>query len=328
MPHALLRRPMHRARSLLLFLAVVGCEDREFEPREALPEPGPHVVIAGRTAAASDSLLLGVGEGLSMPETAVHDTLADVYLLSNVNGAFTAKDNNGFIARISPAGRVLEAKWISGGENGVTLHGPAGIALSGDTLFVADVDAVRLFGRKTGSPLGEWPVPAAVFLNGLSVGADGAVYVTDTAIRPAASGEMREDGVDAVYRIERNGRVTALARRQELLRPNGIIATPQGLLVASFGTDSIYRLTADGAQAAYATLPLGQLDGLLRLPDGSLLVASWRGKAVYRVSPGGDTSTVLTNAVTPAGLGYDARRKRLLVPLVQLNRLVMQPLER
>lgn len=311
---------------LVCGVVAVACEDERFEPREALPEPGPSVVIAGTPAAEADSALLTVREGLQSPESALHDPLADVYLLSNVNGKFTAKDNNGFISRISPDGRVAELKWIEGGEAGVTLHGPAGITISGDTLFVADVDAVRLFGRQTGSPLGEWRVPGAVFLNDLSVGSDGAVYVTDTAIRPTPSGEMEEAGTDAVYRIDRSGSVSPVARDEALQRPNGVIATPEGVLVATFGADEIYRLGSDGNRTRVATLPMGQLDGLLRLPDGSLLVSSWKGKAVYRVGPGGDTTTVLRNATTPAGLGHDAARNRLLVPMVNLNRLVIQPL--
>lgn len=311
---------------LLLGAVATACGGERSEPREALPEPGPQVIMAGVIGADADSALLTVSEGLQSPESALHDPDADVYLLSNVNGSFTAKDDNGFISRISPDGRVVALKWIEGGEAGVTLHGPTGIAISGDTLFVVDVDAVRLFGRETGAPIATWTVPDAVFLNDLSIGPDGAVYVTDTAIRPNAVGEMVEAGTDAVYRIDRGGAVTPLAKDESLARPNGIIATPDGMLVATFGADEIYRLGPNGSRARVATLPMGQLDGLLPLPDGSLLVSSWRGKAVYRVGPGGDTTTVLRNATTPASLGHDAPRNRLLVPMVSLNRLVVQPL--
>src|SRR5256885_8154331 len=40
---------------------------------------------------------------------------------------------------------------IEGGRTGVTLHAPKGMALNGDTLWVADIDVVRAFNAKTGA---------------------------------------------------------------------------------------------------------------------------------------------------------------------------------
>ncbi|HEY2905899.1 MAG TPA: hypothetical protein VGJ29_08345 [Vicinamibacterales bacterium] len=48
--------------------------------------------------------------------------------MSNINGEGTARDNNGYISRVAPDGRVLTARFIEGGHNAVTLNAPKGLA--------------------------------------------------------------------------------------------------------------------------------------------------------------------------------------------------------
>src|SRR5205823_1591551 len=69
--------------------------------------------------------------GLSAPESVLHDAQADVYLVSNINGSPFAKDDNGFISRLSPSGEVMELKWIDGSRRDVELNAPKGLALLG-----------------------------------------------------------------------------------------------------------------------------------------------------------------------------------------------------
>ncbi|HEX6911535.1 MAG TPA: hypothetical protein VF142_14125, partial [Longimicrobium sp.] len=124
--------------------------------------------------------VISVVGGFAEPESVLHDSVADVYLVSNVVHGPIDRDNNGFISRVSPDGRVLAAKWIEGAQRGAVLHAPKGTGIVGDTLYVADIDVVRRFHRTTGAPLGEIAIPRATFLNDVAVGADGSVYVTDS----------------------------------------------------------------------------------------------------------------------------------------------------
>src|SRR5467141_412395 len=89
--------------------------------------------------------------GFSTPESVLHDSTQDIYFVSNINGSPTAKDNNGFISRVRPDGAIENLKFIEGGRAGVTLNAPKGMALRGDTLWLADIDAVRAFNAKTGA---------------------------------------------------------------------------------------------------------------------------------------------------------------------------------
>jgi hypothetical protein len=60
-------------------------------------------------------------------------------------------------------------------------------------------------------------------------------------------------------------------------------------------------------------LPRGQLDGVVHLADGTWLVSSWDGDCVYR-GKGNDWNVVLQGIDSPADIGYDSKRHRLLVP--------------
>src|SRR5690606_27487599 len=88
----------------------------------------------------------------------------------------------GFISRITPDGVVATLKWIESGKNKVKLDSPKGMAILDDRLWVADIDDVRIFDRKTGAPMGEVKIPGASDLNDLTV-VDGRVLVSDTGMK-------------------------------------------------------------------------------------------------------------------------------------------------
>lgn len=266
-----------------------------------------------------------VDAGFQTPESVLHDPAADVYLVSNINGGPLAKDDNGFISRLSPAGEMLALRWIDGATDRVTLNAPKGMALLGDTLFVADIDAVRLFHRESGEPLGERAVPGATFLNDLAVGPDGTLYVTDSGLRAGAEG-FEDSGTDALYRFV-GGEPVPVVSGPALGRPNGIVVTPEGVTVVTFGSGAVYRV--DPATGARTDLPIpeqGQLDGVVRLGDGALLISSWRAGALYRLGTDGVYAVVVDSVPAPADIGYDATRGHVLVPLFTENRVVIRAL--
>jgi len=263
--------------------------------------------------------------GFATPESVLHDPAGDVYLVSNINGVPSDQDDNGFISRLGPDGAVLTLKWIDGASESVTLNAPKGLAIKGDTLYVADIDVVRLFDRSTGAPLGERAVPGATFLNDVAVGPDGTVYVTDTGIRITAEG-MQETGTDAVYRLTADG-VLAVAQGADLGHPNGIVVDSTGIVVVSFGSGAVYRIDpATGARTDLPTPPQGGLDGVVALSDGSFLVSSWTGSRVYRLAAGGATA-VGDSVASPADIGFDAGRGRILIPVFNENKVLIRSVQ-
>jgi hypothetical protein len=60
---------------------------------------------------------------------------------------------------------------------------------------------------------------------------------------------------------------------------------------------------------------------------GTLYVSSWSSGAVYGMSMGGTRITRVLDLDTPADMGYDSRRHRLLVPSLFGNSLLIHPLD-
>src|SRR6185295_13125467 len=226
---------------------------------------------SAQTAAAAPTGPITVADStVKTPESVLYDPLTDIYLVSNINGDALAKDNNGYISRVSPDGKVLTAKWIAGGQNGVKLDAPKGTTFRGDTLFVADITTVRLFNRNTGAPVGEWPVPGATFLNDMGTGPDGTIYFTDSGLKSDGKGGFAPTGTDAVYTFDAKGKPVALAKGKELSAPNGVLPDTGGVTVVTFGGPFVYHLDRKGVRHNAVNTPKGGLDGIVRLADNSV----------------------------------------------------------
>src|SRR5690606_23901033 len=135
------------------------------------------------------------------------------------------------------------------------------------------------------------------------------------------AGGMEPTGTDAVYRLDASGRPGILAQGAELRNPNGVVATAEGVVMASMGAGRLLRLVEGAEPELIAELPAAELDGVVLLPDGSFLVSSWAGEAIYRIDPAGAVSVALENISAAADIGYDDRRERILVPRLTEDRL-------
>jgi len=288
---------------------------------------------AATTAAGGDSADAGGGagaatrigtlEGFKGPESVRYDPAQDVYFVSNVNGSPGAKDGNGFISRVKGDGSAVDSlMFIAGGRGGVTLHAPKGMALVGDTLVVADIDAVRMFNARTGAPVGSVSFAGmkASFLNDVVVGGDGAIYVTDTGIRFSPKGEMSHPGPDRVFKV--TGRAGSVAIADSALSaPNGIAwdQANNRFIIGTFSGKALLAWTPGSAPTKLADGP-GQYDGVEVLPDGRVLTTSWTDSSVYAVR--GSTMTKLVSGVnSPADIGVNPSKGVLVVPMLAENRV-------
>lgn len=252
------------------------------------------------------------------PESVLHHDSADVYLVSNINGAPTATDDNGFISRLSPEGEVLELRWIDGENDEVELDAPKGMALVAGTLFVADISNVRLFDVETGEQKGSIEIEGSSFLNDVAAGADGAVYVTDTGIGP----DFQPTGNAAVYRVSEDGSSEQLIASEELGMPNGVAVSESGeLVVVTLETPGRIIRISDGEVEQVQEMSAGGFDGVVIVGDDELLVSSWSASAVLLVEPDGSATPVLEEVSSPADIDFDSGRGRVLIPLLEGNQV-------
>jgi hypothetical protein len=265
-----------------------------------------------------------VGEtpNLQGPESARYDRDLDVWFVSNINGTPLQKDNNGYISRLRPDGAPYSIKFIEGGKKGVTLNAPKGLAINGDTLWVADIDVARAFNKRTGALIANVSTQGrARFLNGATVGPDGAIYMTDTGILFGPKGDVSHPGPDQVFRITRAGAKSALAS-PKLEGPNGITWDSQQrrFVIVSFLGKGIYGWKPGDHDIESIGSGPGQQDGVAFLPDGRLLVTSWTDSSLF-VLENGQPQRVASKVPSPADIDVDARASRVAVPLLMENRV-------
>jgi sugar lactone lactonase YvrE len=259
---------------------------------------------------------------LKHPESVRYDPGLDVWFVSNVNGDPSKKDNNGFISRIASTGKMDSLKFIEAGRKGVTLNGPKGLAIVADTLWVADIDAVRAFDKRTGAPITSVNLTGKVkFLNDAAAGPDG-VYFTDSGLKGDAKGQLNYVGPDQVIRIGPDRKATFVLKSDSIGGANGITWVPsqKKFLINSFGNKSIFSWApGDKTATAIATGP-GLADGMEVLSDGRILMSSWADSSLLVVE-NGKAVPLATGLATPADFGLDTKRNRVAVPMMMEDKV-------
>ena len=281
------------------------------------------------SAAAADSTAAPAGysarvEGFQGPESAKYDADLDVWYVSNVNGSPLAKDGNGYIARLKGDGTMDSLKFIVGGAGGVTLNAPKGLAIQGDTLWVADLQSVRGFDRRTGKPVASVDVKGAKFLNDVAVG-PGGLYVTDTGFEGSAKG-MDHTGPDRIYLIA-GRKATVALETDSLAGPNGITWDGAGkrFIVVPFAGNIVRAWAPGGKDLRALGTTKGQLDGVELLGANRLLITSWTDSSLF-VLERGTVTPVTSGLPSPADIGVDTKRNRVAIPLLLENRVEFRAL--
>ena len=251
-------------------------------------------------------------EGFSNPESALYDTEKDVVYVSNVNGPPGDKDGNGFISRIAMNGTPLDMQWVTG------LNAPKGMAVVGNSLYVADIDTLVEINTGTGQVANRYVVPDAKFMNDVTAGSDGSVFVSDT-------------GANRIYRLAA-GKLDTWLEDPRLDAPNGLLAESDRIIVGTMGAFEPGKEHAGqllsvsfadkSVSSASANTTVGHLDGVEADGQGGYLVTDWPAGKILRVQGDGSISTVHTESMGTADLDYVAGRKFILLPLMMDNALL------
>lgn len=260
---------------------------------------------------------LGVAEpsasGFDRPESVVFDSARDRMIVSSLNGDFNAKDGNGYLSLLDAQGRLQQKSWVTG------LDAPKGMAISGDLLFVADVDALKVIDLSAGSLVQSYLGDGAVFLNDVTVAGD-AVYVTDLL-------------ENAIWRLD-DGVFAPWLKADDLSNPNGIAFDGQQLLVGSWGKGlqadfstkapgDLLAVDLDSKKITVVAEAIGNIDGIA-LAQGNIWVSDWVKGTVIQV--GGEGAEVV--ASFPSGvadIGTDG--ENLLLPHMMQGSVEVLPLK-
>jgi sugar lactone lactonase YvrE len=260
---------------------------------------------------------------LHQPEGVKYDADQDVFFISNMVGFGSVKDGNGYIVEVKAGDLSIGKVFAENGRAGVVLDAPKGMAINGDTLWICDIDKMRAINRKTGLYLGDIDLKpyGALLLNDVTIGGDGAMYITDTGILMTEKGVIYQ-GADKIFRLA-GGKVSIVASGAGLMRPNGITWDKESnrLVVVTFDPfhSQMYALLPDG-QRRLLGKGNGKFDGIEPLGNGRFMVASWNDSSV-RLLGKGDNRRIANNVISPADIAYDTKRNRLAIPLGPLNQV-------
>jgi hypothetical protein len=268
--------------------------------------------------------------GFKFPESAAYDAKGKVLYVGNFGGEKLdpgGKDGLGYISKVSLEGKVLEERALAGTAE-TPMNKPKGIWIHGERLWVTDIDAVWIFDLKSKKSR-RLPIPGASFANDPCV-LGKSLYVSDN----------RSDKLFKVtpadFLAEKVHPEVSEVFSGAGVNPNGVYPSRTGsLLMAGFKSPdearALYAMAPNG-QIRKLTDPLGRLDGLYEMKDGSLLFTDWNtsslshwsakggvtkladgfnGPADFTVIPGkGNTLTIVAPDLVQSELRFIQLRKR------------------
>lgn len=313
------RRLRFAAGLAIVSAAAAGC-------REGLDRLRAGAAGAGEEAGAARHVV--TIEGFDSPESVTYDPELDVYYVSSMRLFGSLKDDNGFISRIEAGDPRRGSVLVEGGANGVTLHAPKGIAIHGDTLWVADIDVLRGFHRVTGAPLATIDLAAhrPTLLNDVAIGPNGTIRITDTGIVMAPWGTVYDTTGDRHFSVGPGRAITVAPAGAPYPKPNGITWDDHGRrwLVVTFEQfrSALYAMADGDSVRTSLAEGAGRWDGVEALADGRILLSSWSDSSIHLLdSAGAEPRQLVRGVPEPADIGIDTRRRRIAIPLAMSNRV-------
>ncbi len=259
-------------------------------------------------------------DGFQAPESALLDSERGVIYVSNVAGEAGGKDGVGFISKVTPDGKMQEAEWVKG------LDAPKGLVMSGDKLYVSDIDKLVEIDVTSGKVTNSWPAAGAQFLNDTAADSSGRVFVSDML-------------TDTIYVLE-NGALSVWVQDPALLHPNGLRVDGDRLIVAAWGKDiqpdfstkepgrllSVDLKTKE-ISAVGSGEPVGNLDGLEPDGAGNWIATDWVDGALYRLHPDGTPDHLLDLNAGSADLEYIEGDKLVIIPMMMDGKVTAYHIE-
>jgi outer membrane protein assembly factor BamB len=255
-------------------------------------------------------------EGVNAPESAYLDPGSGYLFVSQIGlrpgGTPMDKNGGGVISKLTPAGKVIDARWVTG------LNSPKGLRSYAGTLWVSAVDEVVAIDIATGAIKSRIPVAGAKFLNDVAIGADGTVYVSD----------MLTSKIHSI----KDGKVSTFVEGEQVEYPNGLLVEGNNLVVAAWGKPEadfstkvpghLYRLNlATGAKTLITPNPTGNLDGLESDGRGGYIVSDWVAGKILHIAANGDTRLLKQMKQGTADIAYLPASRTLIVPHMLENRV-------
>jgi hypothetical protein len=241
---------------------------------------------------------------LLTPESVLYDAANDFYYVSCINGVPPdAKDSDGYIAKMDANGKIIADKWATG------MSAPKGMALVGNTLYVADISKIVMIDVTAGKISGEKEIEGAAFLNDMDAASDGTVYFTDSGTKKAYS--------------MKDGEVKELFTNNDLAQINGVYVDGDNLTFASMESGNVVNYSLSSNTATVISDSLFGGDGVKKYKDG-YIISNWNGE-VYHLTADWKKTKILDTKDTKlnaADIEVVESKNLLLVPTFFGNKVM------
>ena len=241
---------------------------------------------------------------LLTPESVLYDAANDFYYVSCINGVPPdAKDGDGYIAKMDANGKIITDKWATG------MSAPKGMALVGNTLYVADISKIVMIDVATGKISGEKEIEGAAFLNDMDAASDGTVYFTDSGTKKAYS--------------MKNGEVKELFTNDDLAQINGVYVDGDNLTFASMESGNVVKYSLLNNTATVVSDSLFGGDGIKKYKDG-YIISNWNGEVYHLTADWKKTKILDTQRakLNAADIEVVESKNLLLVPTFFGNKVM------
>lgn len=276
----------------------------------ALQIPNAASVSAKDLRVLSDKTITGFGH----VESVAYDPKGKIFYTGDFGPDLKPadKDGKGKITKVSLDGKIVEDGFLP--AKGQVLNKPKGIWISGNRLWVTDIDSVWVFDLKTkeGKKL---ELPGVTFANDPAV-AGNTLYVSDNRSDQLVKVEPAD------FLKSKTAPKISVVFKDKSINPNGIFPGKGGsLLMVGFkdkdNPRGIYSLVP-GKDPVPLSDNFGLLDGLYQLPNGDILTTDWKTGSLIRWSKKDGIQTLASGFKGPADFCAVRNKEGLLVAVPDL----------
>ncbi len=240
---------------------------------------------------------------LTTVESLKYDADNNCIYAACIDGKPSAKDGNGYIAKLSIDGKIIDKKWID------NLDAPKGMGIYKDTLYVTNIDELVEIDMQTPQISKRIKIKGAEFLNDIDVDVNtGRVFISDMAT--------------SKIHVYQNNEVTLYSNNVLLKGCNRLYFKDHTLYAGT--KNGVVSFNETNKKAFLFIEHNGGIDGLEAFEGNAFLVSNWAGEVAI-ISPGNakiilfDTSKKGVNA---ADIDYIPEKNIILVPTFFANKAV------
>lgn len=198
---------------------------------------------------------------MKVPESVLYNPSDKFIYVSNINDKPDGKDGNGFISRITLDGKVEKLKWVTG------LDAPKGMGIYKGKLYVTDITNIAVIDVATAKIERKINVTGSVFLNDVTVDANGNIYISDSSTKK--------------IHLLKNGTVTVWLENPAFVMPNGLLAQEKGLRIIDMGTGIFYEATYTDKKLTQIATEIPGGDGVMYVSKDEYIISCWPGEIYY-----------------------------------------------